>query len=527
MMVEVRLENDLGYKWFYSREADKDVWLKGFFIKDEHVYFAQDFLGYVSGCTRENLIESCRVADGHFLIVVCDSEGVIVVSDHMRSFPVLIVKRENGYCVTDAISAQELHNSEFDDLQRSAFENALYTFGEKTLCKDITQVPAGSYCTISEAGITYEAYWQFRYAEKQILDKKQAVGVLADGYDKLFATCKELIGERNVVIPLSGGYDSRLILNGLLQNGVEKERIITFTYGRSDYEDRILSEKIAKAVGVRHYFINYCTKDARKFFAREFARFSYYAAMLVSVPCIQEWYAVSVLKEQGIINENCVFMPGYGGILPGHYIQAFMFQDDVDMKQLIRKYIRKTMLSNKAGSSKNELAKLQDIIMESKHFTADDNHDINYIESYERLIYLEEQSKFILNAVRDYEYVGCEWITPFFFKMQYDVWSQIDNTLRLNNKAYMQCMESYFMPELKEIPFTGSKIKRKSKTKFKIFRIVLWLLKLCFNREEIHYLFGMIPNKVFYKTILKNKFVVSINYLVGCEYYKNMIKHKK
>ncbi len=519
MICNVELINNSGYKWFYLNNIDREVWVKGLFVFDKQIFKGNDFAVLVASLTKEELLEKCGVADGHFAIVIKDNDGVRVVADHMRSFPIFIIKNKD-YTVTDFINDSVISKSEFDDVQVSAFENALFTLEEKTLFKEIEQVSSGVICTIDDNGISYNDYWQFCYADNQIKQENEAVNFIANGYDELFALCKDIVGSKTVVIPLSGGYDSRLVLNGLLKNGVDKNRIITFTYGRSGYEDGVLSKQIADAVGVKHYFVDYCTTEAKRFFKKQFPDFSAYAGMIASVPCIQEWYAVSELKRQGVIDENCIFMPGYGGVLPGHYVRKFMFEDEPNIKEKISAHIKDTLLSNHSRRSDSEVAALQELFIDSKYFS----NNVNYVEGYERLVYAEEQAKFILNAARDYEMVGCEWVTPFFFKMQYNVWGKIDNELRWCNKAFFACMKTYFLPVLNSIQFTGSKVAKASNTSFGLLKKVGSKLKIMFRRAQAHYLFGMIPAKEFYGVFFKNKLAVSINHLVACQYLKSLKK---
>ncbi len=524
MGFRVELVNNYGYKWFNLNSESTMVWVKGFLIADGCVFQNENFAELVFSKTKSEILKICEKADGHFSIVIKNNDEVSVISDHMRSFPVFVV-RGDEICITDTIKPSVIANSEFDNLQKKCFQYALFTFEEKTLFKNIEQVPAGVVCSVTANGISYSDYWQFKYSNNQIKEEAVAVETIKNGYDSLFAVCKELVGDNKVVIPLSGGYDSRLVLNGLLKNGVSKDKIITFTYGRVGYEDGVLSKQIADSMGVAHHFVDYCTKSARKFFEKKYPEFAMYAGMAVSVPCIQEWYAVNELKARGVIDENCVFMPGYGGVLPGHYVREFMLNESGNDKNKIVEHIKRTMLSNNPNQSASDIKEMQELFINSKYFNGGEN--VNYIEGYERMIYAEEQAKFILNATRDYEFVGCKWVTPFFFKEQYNVWGKIDNELRLGNKAFCKCMETYFLPELKEIPFTGSKVSKNAKKNNVILQEIKVRSQMLFNRSKCHYLFGMLPGKVFYTSFLKNMFFVAINHTVGCEYLKILKKIKK
>jgi len=141
----------------------------------------------------------------------------------------------------------------------------------------------------------------------------------------------------------------------------------------------------------------------------------------------------------------------------------------------------------------------------------------NTIEKYENWIFGEEQAKFIQNAVRDYEDVGCEWITPFFFKQQFEIWESISNSLRLGNLAFKKCMASYYDKKLNEIKFTGSKETINKKQVSKIKKYIGTLLNLVFNRKKVHYMFALLPVNVFIKNEIK-KVTLSPNDIIIEEY---------
>ncbi len=64
---------------------------------------------------------------------------------------------------------------------------------------------------------------------------------------------------RKIMVPLSGGYDSRTIVNLLLKK-IEKSRIQTITWGSKEflslpYSDSWVAAKFAKTIGIHHMFV--------------------------------------------------------------------------------------------------------------------------------------------------------------------------------------------------------------------------------------------------------------------------------
>lgn len=514
-MTEIHLTNNKGYEWLCKKMQTKTVWVKGFFVFDNKILRGEELSNFIAKFDLIDLPRILSKADGIFSVVIEYGNVVFAAVDHMRSFPLFYKKTEKGFCIFDTVSAEDWKNNSVDEKQEKLFLNTTYTLESNTFFKDYFQIPSGRYAVIKLDDAKIEKYWEFSYAIEQITDEKIAVDLIRSGYEHTFKLCKEIIGDRKVVIPLSGGYDSRLVLNGLLKSGVDKDSIITFTSGIKEYEDSNISKKVANAVGIKNYYINYNTSRARTFFKNNFKKYALHSSSISSTPHLQEWYAISELVRQDIIDEQCVFMPGYGGVLPGHYIkEKFLIAEKKDLKDIIKIALR-TFASCKARPTEQDVTETVEEILKTSYFEKlnESSSCKDYIECYERFIYMEEQSKYIQNSTRNYDYVGCQYITPFFLKEQFELWSKIDNSLRLNNKAFMECMNGYLLKELADIPFTGSKVEKKARPKQSQIKKLLTFL---FDRTKAHYMFGMFPIITYYRCFFKN-FYIKLDYLSGWE----------
>lgn len=511
---ELRLRNNNGYYWSHKSIDNGNIWVKGFFIVNDLIICKDEFLAYISDLSQEELLSVLTEADGQYLIIVNKFDRVLVIEDHIRSFPILYWKEEEKFIVSDSLIKEDYRRGKIDDLQRKYFLNMLFTFDNRTLLDNVYQVPAGFVLNINKNDLILHEYWKFQYSHDPIKSIEVAVSEITRGYDSIFEKCARFIGNRKVVIPLSGGYDSRLVLFGLYKAGIEKNNIITFTYG-SDTEDVQISHEIAEKLGVSHYFISYDSEYARQFYINNIEQFSLYATNGVSTPCIQEWYAVNKLAAENIITKDSVIIPGYGGVLPGHYMRMDLVSDNENYKETIKKYLIKMLLGNVPGRQSAERNELADSILKSRYF--DLSTQKKAVESFERFIYSEEQAKFIMNAVRDYETVQCEWITPFFFKEQFKLWGSIDNVLRNNNLAYKKAMQNYFSETMLQIRFTGSKV-RKSRGK-KVINYIKKRINIFLNRKKVHYLFSLFPCKLYYKYAIR-KMDANCNNIVAQEYLK-------
>lgn len=518
-LVTVDLKNNKGYSWYKYEENDTCVYIKGFLKIDNQYLLKSEFAKFIHS-NAERGVELLNNAEGQFSFVILKNEYVFAAVDILRSFPLMYYQKNagGGYIITDWVDEKIIKSHTLNKEVVTEFKYTLFVLENKTLLKNVYQIPSASYLLIDKNNLFLRKYWIFKYKKQRLDNLSEAVKRLSDGYDQLFSNVKTLLAERKILIPLSGGYDSRLVLGGLLKVGIEGKKIITFTYGDAEYIDSKISKKVAEKAGVRHYFISY-DKEARNFYKNYIKTFFLYAGNTISTPCIQEWYALHKLKTMGVLDQDMVIISGYGGVLPGHYIKSSYFNPTFPLINEIKKEISDFVLLRHLGNDKKIREQVVNKIIASEYFVSnnEDSNKENIIEKYENWIFGEEQAKFIQNAVRNYEDVECEWITPFFFKQQFEIWGSISNSLRLDNFAFKKCMASYYDKKLHEIEFTGSKETTNKKQVSKIKKYVSILLNLVFNKKKIHYMFALIPMNVFIKNEIK-KVTLSPNDIIIEEY---------
>ena len=133
MNCKIMLNNNLGYKWYHETAGEKSVWVKGFIIYEGGIYRERAFSEFILTADEDTLKERLASADGQFSIVIEKASRVLAFVDHMRSFPILLVKTEEHYIVTDSVDQDFIQSVSIDELQKEFLLNALFTFDDATL----------------------------------------------------------------------------------------------------------------------------------------------------------------------------------------------------------------------------------------------------------------------------------------------------------------------------------------------------------------------------------------------------------
>ena len=204
--------------------------------------------------------------NGFYAIVFDFDEKTEAVVDNVRSYPLFYWKTANGLVISDNINC-------FDNIEnvKGIQKDNLYTFqttgfciGKETLLPNVYQVRPGAKIIISGETPVLEEITLFTYSpfypEESKLSLFNFKAVLEKVFNRLVAYCNG----RQIVLPLSGGLDSRLIAVYLKQIGYEN--VICFSYGKRESRDVVVSKRIAEKLKFKWEFIPYSRKKWNSFF---------------------------------------------------------------------------------------------------------------------------------------------------------------------------------------------------------------------------------------------------------------------
>ena len=228
-------------------------------------------------------------------------------------------------------------------------------------------------------------------------------------------------GSPRLVLPLSGGLDSRLLVAWLTLHGA-LDRAVAFTYGRPGTREVEVSRKVAEAVGLEWHAVDYVPAELREAWqTQEAADFLEYSYTLGALPHVQDWYALRNLLEQGVVRPGDV-------VLPGHTIVGNMHDEHLlEEPSVTRGQVARAILihhqelqgdQRRAYTDPYRAAKVRDFL--ALHpFTGSPRDVQSVLESYN---VRERQTKYINNSMRAYEHLGLEWALPMLDVEFWDAW---------------------------------------------------------------------------------------------------------
>ena len=265
--------------------------------------------------------------------------------------------------------------------------------------------------------------------------------------NKLFISIIKEAKGRRIIVPLSAGLDSRLIISGLKKYNYQNVKC--FSYGHKNNFESLVAKRVAKKLGYEWKFVEIKYKDARNFYtSSKFNKYLNSANDGINVPVTHSLYAIDELLKVKYINKNDIIINGNSGdfISGGHIptnIKYFKKLSDkpknlfnrVFDSHFTKHYALWRTLINKENKK---------IIKKILYFQLKDSTKVKEkITEYsvlELLEYENRQVKHVINGQRVYDFYKLNWLLPLWNKSFVKFWQGVPLKYKLNQILYKKVL---------------------------------------------------------------------------------------
>lgn len=521
-MISVKLKNLKNPdKWITINNGDDYIYVRGYFYYKDKLLKGNDLAIFIQGLSLNKIVQIVKDANGFFAVIKKEKDKLIAVVDRLRSIPIFYgVEGENLYLSDDAHWILEnLKDKSANEISKKEFLATGYVTGQDTLYKNVKQIQAGEILLVDDVNknvkIKTERYYIYARQEDFNEDFETLLKRLDNVLENTFARLVKVLNGRPAVIPLSGGYDSRLI--AVMLKEFNYKEVICFSYGKPGNTESQISQQVAENLGYRWEFVPYSNKSWYDWYrTKEMQDYMFFSDGLSSLPHIQDWPAVWELKKNNKIPENGVFIPGHSAdfIAGSHITNIYRDYGKLHgVKELI-----KTISDyhyNLYKWPKEDFSVFNDKILS---FLSSYRPDIDTFEGltsfFEYWDWQERQAKFIVNSVRVYEFWGYDWLIPLWDNELMDFFTKVPLQYRLNKKLYDTCVKNKYGK------FTGvnKEITQNSKHKDRMKGFIKGLFYLPYLGRNIR--------KLLYKREYYNH-PLSWYGIVGLDEFKNFYTGKE
>ncbi|WP_336024669.1 hypothetical protein [Halobellus salinisoli] len=451
-MAEVRLASDA-----WTRVGNATARGLAFDADDRAVDPAEAF----DGCdSPEAAADVAAQLSGFFAAIVRGSNADILVCDVARSIP-LYFTTETPTAIGDvALELEPERPDAYDPTAASEFALTRYVSCGETLRDDVKAVRAGEIVTIprgSTAGFERSQYAEYRpmtaadrgSTDSESIDREPTdcestdressypdSSTREDLHDSLASTMARVFDRvvrvadgRPVLVPLSGGWDSRLVAAELVARDVE---VVGFTFGAHGHGDVEVSRDIASALGIDWEWVEYTTDRWHDWYhspARR--RYHEYAFNLDSLPFLAEWPAVAELLERGDVPEDALVCPGHTVATPSERVpDAWVTaaeegtRGDAPTTADVVEHILDTHYSLWEWSDADFRERFVDRIKAEAGLTTV-RDATEAVAAYERWEWATRMTTFTNGDCRLYEWFGFDWWLPLWDREYVEFWASV------------------------------------------------------------------------------------------------------
>lgn len=257
--------------------------------------------------------------EGFYAAIVDAGGSACLVADGVRSIPLYygddtgrVVVSDDGETVAAAVGADR------DPVTAAEFLLTRYVTGPDTVWDGVCSTQAGEVVQLDGTPTrrTYRGHWPDTPATT---GDPQAV--LARGLDRALDRLEAVADGRRIVLPLSGGYDSRLLAASLVERGLP---VTAFAFGRPGHPDVAVSREVADRLGIDWRLVAYDQAHWREWYhgpAGEQHRERGFGGD--ALPFLAAHPAVESLRESGRVPPDALWCPGHTVATPGERLPLF------------------------------------------------------------------------------------------------------------------------------------------------------------------------------------------------------------
>lgn len=386
-----------------------------------------------------------------------DDGRVVAAVDHCRTRALFHARTVGGGLVVGADARAVADAAGLDHAARPSAGILLdaglagYVTGADTLRPGLFQLRPGESLSFDKAARTLTLRRHYRHdltaeATAPLGDRAAWRHRLMERLDAAFDRTVERAAGRPILVPLSGGLDSRLVLGKLVERGYPGLR--AFSYGPKNNYDALIARDIARRLDVPWTFVSTSGAVARRFHGSATRQhFWDFADGLCSVPNGQDILPLLRLRERGDLAADAFIVNGQSGdFLTGGHVPAAVAAGqggwDGMFDAILKKHYALWGSLRTPGNLDLARARIRAVLDLPETLPPDPGPDVlaNLLERWE---YEERQSKYVVNGQRVYDFLDLGWDLPLWDRELSDFYRAVPLSLRLDQTLYREALEAW------------------------------------------------------------------------------------
>lgn len=429
-MKKENLEINLSNSWV----STNGVSVVGYAYLSDKLLDQKALLDYFQDAADLNAFSSLVSSlNGIFSVVIRKDDFFAAAIDTIKLYPIFYTYNNDKWYVSDnpySLISSDSHISADALLQIRSLDTV---FAGKTLIKDIYQLEVGEVVEFKKEGnIEKSRYFHYNVHALQVqysdVDKLELV--LKSAVDRLV----RYAGGRQIVMPLSAGYDSRIIISLLKESGYKN--VLTYTMGTSSTDSEChVAKKVADVLGFQNYSLN-TELIYKELDLSDFGDYVKHLGAFTNFCWLSEFVCIKWLQKNSLIDNDAIVVPGHAGdFFAGMDVTKSLVREKDSLKVLSLR-----LLYN-AFESDSPIKLLKSIRSYLRIASVDGNYPPSL---YLDFIYRNRLSSFASNSARAYTFLGYKVACPLWDKSFLELMRRLPLGQLKDCSLYKDCVERVF-----------------------------------------------------------------------------------
>lgn len=366
--------------------------------------------------------DKLKMLNGLYSVIINSENFQATAVDSSRTYPLYFTHSNKEWLISNSPYTLLGESNKIDTEAEFEYLATGAPLQGKTLVDGILQNKPGHYAVFEGATARQAPFFSYNTNKHEI--KPIEYDILDKTFENTFLRLIESVDKRQIVIPLSGGYDSRIIVTFLKR--LNYSNVICYTYGTPDNPDCLLAKQVAYNLGYKIYYINTLENGIKILDDSSFFEYVDFIGAFGNFMWIADYVACNWLINNNKIDTDAVFVPGHlGNFLAGGHLQRIQFNVNADFCEIV-KYITDYL---QCGGNQFIIEKIRKQIASC------------YPDDYPPSVFLSfffqnRKPHIIDNAARLYEFLGHDIRMPFWDKELVTLFQHAPLSQTLNRTLY-------------------------------------------------------------------------------------------
>lgn len=380
-----------------------NVLVRGYaFSPDARLLRGESLAAYLDVSDLQEWASRIKSLNGTYAVIRNAPDFSAAAIDISRLFPIFYRRNADSITITDDPYALVRHGDKESAVGVAQYLATGNTFDGCTLVDSIRQLRPAE-CITADGNLFSTFSLVVPLSEIHAPTNEDFSACL----DNVFSRLVRSLDGRQVVIPLSGGYDSRLIACMLHKHGYKN--VVCFTAGVPGNVESKVSPQVAKSLGFKFYNIDTTAPDLAALVSSsnpDFVRYYKHLGCLSNFQWLFEYAAVVRLRQLDALSPNAVFIPGHtADVAAGSSITRAVMRSDATLDYMVSAILHDNF---EYGGGKSLRPVVADCL--NRSFPK----DVAPWSVFQDFIVRNVNVPNINNSARVYEFFGHEVRLPFY-----------------------------------------------------------------------------------------------------------------